>query len=114
MHTLDLCRARNEEIPSTSLPQQWHKPRGKKITGQPVSKVVVAKAKINRKRKPIMSSYIHEKYVLYFPAIPLITVAAFQSLNFKTHFTTFAVRTYSCGSLTFGPQKTAVMTKTKV
>ncbi|CAL8392808.1 unnamed protein product [Arctogadus glacialis] len=50
-----------DDISSTSQPQQWHKARGKKITGQPVSSVVVAKAKVNRKRKPIMSSYIHNK-----------------------------------------------------
>ncbi|CAM4303128.1 unnamed protein product [Leuciscus chuanchicus] len=61
MHTLDLCRARSEDISSTSQPQQWHKARGKKITGQPMSSVVAAKAKVNRKRKPIMSSYVHNK-----------------------------------------------------
>ncbi|MEQ2309338.1 hypothetical protein AMECASPLE_037641 [Ameca splendens] len=59
MHTVDLCRARNADISSTSQHQQWHKARGKKIYGQPVSSVVVAKAKVNRKRKPIMSSFIH-------------------------------------------------------
>ncbi|CAL8240816.1 unnamed protein product [Gadus morhua 'NCC'] len=64
MYTLDLCRARHNDI-STSQPQQWHKARGKKITGQPVSSVVVAKAKVNRKRKPIMSSYIHNNCHLF-------------------------------------------------
>jgi len=63
MHTLVLCRARSDDISSTSQPQQWHKARGKKMIGQPVSSVVAAKAKVNRKRKPIMSSYTHNKYV---------------------------------------------------
>ncbi|MED6256159.1 hypothetical protein ATANTOWER_020917 [Ataeniobius toweri] len=65
MHTVDLCRARNADISCTSQPRQWHKARGKKIYGQPVSSVVVAKAKVNRKRKPIMSSFIHNKYVFF-------------------------------------------------
>ena len=30
MHTLDLCRARSDDISSTSQPQQWHKAIGKK------------------------------------------------------------------------------------
>ncbi|KAM3871200.1 T-cell receptor beta-1 chain C region [Diretmus argenteus] len=53
------CTAGSDDIYSKSQPQQWHKARAKKITGQPVSSVVVAKANVNRKRKPIMSSYIH-------------------------------------------------------
>ncbi|MED6249298.1 hypothetical protein ATANTOWER_012103 [Ataeniobius toweri] len=61
MHTVDMCRARNADMSCTSQHQRWHKARGKKNYGQPVSSVVVAKAKVNRKRKPIMSSFFHNK-----------------------------------------------------
>lgn len=47
--------------PPQASPSSGTKPGVKKITGQPVSSVVVAKAKVNRKREPIMSSYVHNK-----------------------------------------------------
>ncbi|CAM4608863.1 unnamed protein product [Leuciscus chuanchicus] len=47
--------------PPQASPSNGTKPGVKKITGQPVSSVVAAKAKVNRKRKPIMSSYVHNK-----------------------------------------------------
>ncbi len=52
INTLDMMKAQ-EESPvkaCTSLPQQWHKPRGAKIKAVPISTVVVAKAKKDRKR----------------------------------------------------------------
>ncbi|KAK0151329.1 hypothetical protein N1851_007528 [Merluccius polli] len=61
MYTLDLERARNprKDESSTSQPQQWHRARGKKISGQPVFNLVVAKAKVSRKRKPVVCNYTH-------------------------------------------------------
>lgn len=52
-----------KEIPaepsSTSLPQQWDKPRGEKIKAQPVSKMIISRpTNLNRKRKPVIASYI--------------------------------------------------------
>lgn len=51
------------EIPaepsSTSLPKQWEKPRGEKIKAEPVSKMIISRpTNLNRKRKPVISSYI--------------------------------------------------------
>ncbi|KAJ4933092.1 hypothetical protein JOQ06_029929, partial [Pogonophryne albipinna] len=58
MYSLDISRAQNEDTAScTSRPQQWHKPRGKKVAGQPISSAVVAKAKLNRKRRPVVPTY---------------------------------------------------------
>ncbi|KAK0132332.1 hypothetical protein N1851_032809 [Merluccius polli] len=38
--------------------QQWHRPRGKRIqSGQPITSVIVAKAKAKRKKKPVVCSY---------------------------------------------------------
>lgn len=52
-----------KEIPaepsSTSLPQQWDKPRGEKIKAEPVSKMIISRqTNLNRKRKPVIASYI--------------------------------------------------------
>ncbi len=55
IYALDLARARDAVLSHTSsttqtkssctsLPQQWHKPRGNKIRAVPISSVVVAKA----------------------------------------------------------------------
>ncbi|KAK0139997.1 hypothetical protein N1851_023104 [Merluccius polli] len=53
VYALDLAitKARDAEpctSSCTSLPQQWHKPRGNKIRAVPISTVVVAKATENR------------------------------------------------------------------
>ncbi|KAK0134418.1 hypothetical protein N1851_007030 [Merluccius polli] len=58
VYALDLAitKARDAEpctSSCTSLPQQWHKPRGNKIRAVPISTVVVAKATENRRRRPI-------------------------------------------------------------
>lgn len=43
------------ELPCTSLPQQWHKPRGSKIQPEPVSTMVFSKPKPTpRKKKPVI------------------------------------------------------------
>ncbi|KAJ4947943.1 hypothetical protein JOQ06_009972 [Pogonophryne albipinna] len=58
MYSLNISRAQNEDTAScTSRPQQWHKPRGKKVAGQPISSAVVAKAKLNRKQRPVIPTY---------------------------------------------------------
>ena len=42
------------ELPCTSLPQQWHRPRGSKIEPEPVSSMVFSKPKPTpRKKKPV-------------------------------------------------------------
>ncbi|XP_056014374.1 uncharacterized protein LOC125665758 [Ostrea edulis] len=51
------------EIPSmlssTSLPQQWDKPRGDKIQPEPVSQMIISNpSNLNRKRKPIVASFV--------------------------------------------------------
>ncbi|XP_051553740.1 uncharacterized protein LOC127440828 isoform X2 [Myxocyprinus asiaticus] len=46
-------------LSSTSLPQQWHKPRGRQITPLPVTAVVVVKAKT--KRKLIFCHYSNDR-----------------------------------------------------
>ena len=38
----------------TSVPQQWHVPRGSKIRPVPLNHVVVAQPRENRKRKPVI------------------------------------------------------------
>ncbi|XP_067307635.1 uncharacterized protein [Pseudorasbora parva] len=67
IYALDLARGQDAELSHTSttqtkssctsLPQQWHKPRGSKIRAVPISSVVVAKANENRKRRPIDCRY---------------------------------------------------------
>ncbi|KAK6291156.1 hypothetical protein J4Q44_G00384520 [Coregonus suidteri] len=52
IHTLDLWRAQ-DEMSTTSLPQQWHKPRGKKIDAKPITAVVVEKENVSWKRRPV-------------------------------------------------------------
>uniref|UniRef100_A0A8W8MF45 Uncharacterized protein n=1 Tax=Magallana gigas TaxID=29159 RepID=A0A8W8MF45_MAGGI len=53
-----------KEIPSepssTSLPQQWDKPRrGGGIKAEPVSKMIISRpTNFHRKRKPVIASYI--------------------------------------------------------
>ncbi|XP_023930658.1 uncharacterized protein LOC112041543 [Lingula anatina] len=51
------------ELSATSLPQQWHKPRGKKISPAPVMEMVMSKAKsaTDRKRKPVYTAILQEK-----------------------------------------------------
>ena len=43
-----------QHLSCTSMPQQWHVPRGEKITPVPINHVVIAKARETRKRKPIL------------------------------------------------------------
>ncbi|KAJ8314914.1 hypothetical protein KUTeg_007064 [Tegillarca granosa] len=44
------------ELACTSIPQQWHKPRGPKIDPEPVTAMVFAKPKPTpRKKKPVQS-----------------------------------------------------------
>lgn len=52
-----------KEVPSepssTSLTQQWDKPRGEKIKAEPVSRMIISHpTNLDRKRKPIIASYI--------------------------------------------------------
>lgn len=61
-NTLDLMQVKDSGTPlepqaSTSLPQQWHKPRGTKLKPVPVSSACAAKAKVTRKRKPVDCHY---------------------------------------------------------
>ena len=46
----------------TSLPQEWHKPRGGKINAVPISSVVVALGK----RSGYLESELHVPYGVYF------------------------------------------------
>ena len=41
----------------TSMPQQWHIPRGAKIAPVPVNQVVIAKPLKNRKRRPVLCQF---------------------------------------------------------
>ena len=51
-----------DEQSATSLPQQWHKPRGPKIRAQPVSEVVIAKpTNMRRKRRPVAAYLTTER-----------------------------------------------------
>ena len=43
-----------DEQSCTSIPQQWHLPRGEKIKPVPVNHVVVARPVENRKRRPVL------------------------------------------------------------
>ena len=53
-----------DDLSATSLPQQLHKPRGRKIKPQPVSSLVMAKPKnISRKRRPCFSADTQLRYV---------------------------------------------------
>ena len=57
------------ELSATSLPQQWHKPRGRKIKPQPVTSMTLAnptKSPAERKRKPVYSN-IPEENILKLP-----------------------------------------------
>ncbi|XP_046558783.1 uncharacterized protein LOC124267828 [Haliotis rubra] len=43
---------------STSLPQQWDKPRGPKIESEAVSQIIIARPRnLNRKRRPVMATF---------------------------------------------------------
>ena len=46
----------------TSMPQQWHKPRGFKIQSQPVTSLIVAKPKKVRKREPVSTKVTKQRY----------------------------------------------------
>jgi len=48
------------ELACTSMPQQWHKPRGPKITPEPVAAMVFSKPKQTpRKKMPVQSSKLN-------------------------------------------------------
>lgn len=49
------------ELCSTSLPQQWGKPRGMKIKPVPVPQMVIVKPKMNRKRMPLTNTLIDNR-----------------------------------------------------
>jgi len=64
VESMKLCGYK--EVPaepsSTSLPQQWDKPRGPKILPESVGSMVIARpGNINRKRKPILANYIDNR-----------------------------------------------------
>ena len=55
IYTLDLIKAQQSPTKScTSLPQQWHKPRGSKIKGVPILSIVIMKARRERKRSKLL------------------------------------------------------------
>ncbi|KAK0143487.1 hypothetical protein N1851_018399 [Merluccius polli] len=57
IHHVDRLRGK-DHLSCTSQAQQWHRPRGKRIqSGQPITSVIVAKAKAKRKKKPVVCSY---------------------------------------------------------
>jgi hypothetical protein len=52
-----------DELSATSLPQQWHKPRGRRIKPQAVVSMTLAnpiKSPADRKRKPIFTEVSEE------------------------------------------------------
>ncbi|XP_061190839.1 uncharacterized protein LOC133198955 [Saccostrea echinata] len=52
------------EISSTSLPQQWDKPRGEKIKAEPVSTMIISRpTNLERERKPVIASYIDTRKI---------------------------------------------------
>ena len=47
----------------TSLPQQCDKPRGEKVTAEPVATMIIAKpSNTTRKRKPVMATFSDNRY----------------------------------------------------
>ncbi|XP_063410321.1 uncharacterized protein LOC134693427 [Mytilus trossulus] len=49
---------------STSLPQQWDKPRGPKIKAEPVSQMVISRPmNLTRKRKPVIATFIDNRKI---------------------------------------------------
>ncbi|KAK3737281.1 hypothetical protein QZH41_019808, partial [Actinostola sp. cb2023] len=58
-----------KEVPAalscTSLPQQWHKPRGSKIKPRSVVNMILAKAKASgkRKRKPVVTKTTKQRLI---------------------------------------------------
>ncbi|XP_046570807.1 uncharacterized protein LOC124279049 [Haliotis rubra] len=63
------------DLSSTSMPQQWNKPRGDKILPVPISQVVVARPTEQRKRKPIQC-HTNMNYKL-----PRVDMASLQTLQ---------------------------------
>lgn len=56
---ISVYKAIPSEPSSTSLPQQWDRPRGEKIKAESVSKMIISRPpNLNRKRKPVIASYI--------------------------------------------------------
>ncbi|XP_062596311.1 uncharacterized protein LOC134257729 [Saccostrea cucullata] len=52
------------EISSTSLPQQWDKPRGDKIKDEAVFTMIIScPTNLDRKRKPVIASYIDTRNI---------------------------------------------------
>ena len=55
------------DIPSqpscTSTPQDWDKPRGKKILPEPVSTMIISRpSNYNRKKRPFIADYRDNRY----------------------------------------------------
>ncbi|VDI40315.1 Hypothetical predicted protein [Mytilus galloprovincialis] len=49
---------------STSLPQQWDKPRGPKIKAEPVSQMIISRPmNLTRKRKPVIATFIDNRNI---------------------------------------------------
>ena len=47
---------------STSLPQQWDKPRGPKSKAEPVSQMIISRPmNLTRKRKPVIATFIDNR-----------------------------------------------------
>lgn len=52
-----------DQLSCTSIPQQWHVPRGSKIKAIPLNHVVVARPTESRKRKPVVcQTDINKRY----------------------------------------------------
>lgn len=61
-----------KEVPDmlacTSLPQLWDKPRGEKITPEPVSQMIICRpTNVNRKRRPVMAEFIDNRKITLEP-----------------------------------------------
>ena len=68
-----------DELSSTSLPQQWHKPRGRKVKPQPVTSLVMAKPKKDRKRRPVLTTQTKQRYKLNITTCRFISNRSFTS-----------------------------------
>ena len=85
IYTFDLIKARQSPaIFCTSLPQQWHKPRGSKMKGVPISSIVIVKARRERKRRPIDCCYLLVFILLkYHTAAQGLTETSLLALSHK-------------------------------
>ena len=76
---------------STSLPQQWDKPRGAKIKAEPVSQMIISRpVNMNRKRKPVTATFVDNRFTFnfYLPFNVMEIYFPYYNLNFVVIWST--------------------------